>query len=42
LVSRVARVLGHAEIRDKLQSMGVDAIGSRPDEFRRVHAQGDF
>ena len=29
----VARVLGHSEIRDKLQSMGADAIGSRPDEF---------
>ena len=33
LYSDVSRVLGQAEVRDKLQSMGADVIGSKPDEF---------
>ena len=34
----VSKVLVQAEVRDKLQAMGVDVIGSTPEQVRRVHA----
>jgi tripartite-type tricarboxylate transporter receptor subunit TctC len=33
LYGDVAKVLSHAEVRDKLQAMGADVIGSTPEQF---------
>jgi tripartite-type tricarboxylate transporter receptor subunit TctC len=33
LYGDVSKVLGQPDVRDKMQSMGADVIGSKPDEF---------